>query len=175
MTSETKRPKRQQKRPAFREKPKGRPRKLPDSPDRRRNGYPNSTHGISVKKVKVGGRSPGGLFKSYRRGCRRLGIPELALRDLEAAKQLGEQLLRELDELEAALTQFERDFPDLAKQLPWYEAREEYKALKAKGRAPRATWWQALAALESCQIQDRQAATVIWHAVEQAKRKLDKQ
>lgn len=113
---------------------------------------PNTKYGRKVPHMATGGRT-GGFFRSYQKHCRKLGIPELALRDLETAKAIGEQLLKELDDLEVALTAFEEEFPDLAKQMPWYEEREEYKRLKALGTAPRATWWQALAALDTARVQ----------------------
>jgi hypothetical protein len=111
---------------------------------------PNSRYGVVVKSHSLPGR--GMAFKAYQKQCRELGIPELALRDPEVAREIGEKLVRELEEMEVALTKFEEEFPELHQQLPWYEAREAYKREKTEGRVKPPLWWEALAALHSARI-----------------------
>lgn len=51
-------------------------------------------------------------------------------------------LARNLKKTEQALCIWEDANPQQYRELPWYEAREQYKAAKARGEVRDPTWWE---------------------------------
>lgn len=85
--------------------------------------------------------------------CVRLGVPYTLLRPLGDRPRPGGWLaatkfIERLALIEAELTQWEEAHPELYAQLPWYEAREQYKKDKAAGLVPELEWWEVAGYLE---------------------------
>ena len=105
----------------------------------RKRSYPKPT--LLLPKAKVGGKRRGSV-SPHKDALERVELPS-RLVELIAAGTLLQELEKAyalLDELNAELDALEARNPEGAKALPWFQARE---AWKAAGR-PRPPWYQAL-------------------------------
>jgi len=84
-----------------------------------------------------------------RQNLRILGLPSTLLYNPVATYQRGMELVAQLKQIEAELTVWE-DSQELQflELLPWWKERLEYRKLKAEGKAPDVTWYEALFHLE---------------------------
>lgn len=81
------------------------------------------------------------------RWCRTAGIPNVfrtPKEDMTVEKRRAwcEAQLERIALMEASLTAWEEAHPEKHAQLPWYEAREQYKRDKALGLVKAPEWWE---------------------------------
>lgn len=75
--------------------------------------------------------------------------PQYSLGKLAHAARWKKFVEVTLPQLEQQLTEWEAANPEKYEALPWYQAREDYKAAKARGEVKPPVWWEVMGAAKA--------------------------